>query len=339
MKRSLGLLLVGFVYGLSSLAQPNIGGIKRAIKAPAVTAAGINSLSSRLYSESDGALYTTAEAPSSDLHKNNLDKILFAKARVNKDGDASQLSSVFHSGEAIYGRAFMRSCMMNYKVYGHASTGAHKCMDGRFVVNISIDGQDKGLFMTNTIDGELESKSTFTIIVLGSGDDAQANNEQFINTLNSLSAGNHTIKLVVWAIQGQFTSNEPVASGEFTYVKDAGTGKTGLGRSFGSVKDEMPDNAALKAKCLKKLNDHAKANGWKETFTEVKISDEDWTTERNERTSVITGRRINITAKATSPDGYCTYQTFSMRSEYDGTSYSNAVAVYGVGEQVKIDCK
>jgi len=54
---------------------------------------------------------------------------------------------------------------------------------------------------------------------------------------------------------------------------------------------------------------------------------------------VITGRVIDIAAaKATWPDGHCTHQTFSMYSDYDGTAYSNAVSVRGVGEQTEIDC-
>ncbi len=299
----------------------------------------IHNILPRYYAATDGMNYTATEAPAGELQLNNFDKILFGKARIDKNGTAAQLSTTFNAGESIYGRAFMRTCMMNYKVYGtQMNTDPHKCMEGRFEVNYSIDGKDMGVFMTNSLDGELENKTTFTIIVVGTGDDAQANNEAFIQVLNNLADGSHTIRMVVWATQGQFISVDPVAIGEFTYVKGAGTGKVGLGRNFSSVKDEMPDNLALKAKFLKKLNEHAKANGWKETFTEVKITDEDWSTLRNEITSVITGRMINIAAKATWPDGHCTYQTFSMYSDYDGAAYSNAVSLRGIGDQTKIDC-
>jgi hypothetical protein len=295
---------------------------------------------SRLYVPADGQLlYTETEAPASELHKSNLDKIVFAKARVNKDGDASQLSTVFKPGDPIYGRAFMRSSLLNYKVYmTEMSEEGTKCMNGMFEVNYYVDGKLGGVLMMNSMTGELESKSSFTIITVGTGEDAEMNNEDFIKVLNDLPAGNHAIKLVVWAIQGQFISVDPVAIGEFTFAKGAGDSKMGLGRNFSSVKDEQPDNAALKAKVLKKMNDHAKANAWKETFTEIKILDEDWTTMRNEVTSVIVGRTIDIAAKATWPDGHCTYQEFSMYSDYDGANYSNAVKVYGTGEQTKIDC-
>jgi hypothetical protein len=296
---------------------------------------------SRFYTPADGELlYTKTEAPSSALHKANIDKIVFGKARINKDGDASQLTTVFHPGDAIYGRAFMQTSMSNYKVYmTEISEDPSKCMSGNFEVNYYIDGQPGSILMSSSLSGEMESKSTFTVNVIGSGDDAEMNNEDFIKVLNELPAGNHVVKLVIWATQGQFISVDPVAMGEFTFAKGAGDSKMGIGRSFSSVKDEMPDNAALKAKCLKKMNDHAKANGWKETFTEIKILDEDWSTRRNEVTSVIVGRTIDIAAKATWPDGHCTYQEFSMYSDYDGSAYSNAVSVYGTGEQTEIDCK
>ena len=302
--------------------------------------AKVNNILSRYYSATDGNNYTQSEEPSGELHKNNFDKIVFGKARIDKNAGNAQVSNTFQAGESIYGRAFMRTCMMNYKVYGtEMNTQPYKCMEGRFEVNLYVDGQDKGVFMSNSLDGELEDKTSFTIIVVGTGDDSQANNEEFIKTLNGLSTGSHTIKLVVWATQGQFISVDPVAIGEFTYVKGAGASNVGLGRNFSAVNDAMPDNAALKAKFLKKLNEHAKVNAWKETFTEVKITDEDWTTLRNELTSVITGRLINIAAKATWPDGHCTYQTFSMYSDYDGAAYSNAVSLRGIGDQIKIDCK
>lgn len=284
-------------------------------------------------------LYTPAEAITSDLQKNNFDKILFGKTRIDKNGGTDQLVNTFKANEGIYGRAFMRTCMMNHKVY---ATEGHnepkKCMEGNFEVNYSIDGKDMGLFMSNSMSGEMEDKTTFSIVVVGKGEDAAFNNEDFIQVLNELAPGSHTIRMVVWATQGQFISVDPVAFGEFTYVKGSASATTGLGRNFNSVKEEM-NNPELKAKCLKKLNDHAKINAWKETFTEVKITDEDWTTQRNELTSVITGRVINIAAKATWPDGHCTYQTFSIRSDYDGTAYSNAIAILGIGEQTKIDCK
>jgi hypothetical protein len=300
----------------------------------------ITNKKSRLYTAADGQyMYTAFEAPSSDLHKNNLDKILFGKARINKDGTTAQISNTFHSGENIYGRAFMRSCMMNFKTYmTDISPEAAKCMDGNFDVNYTIDNKIFGTLMSSSLNGEMENKSTFTIITVGAGEDAEANNEDFIKELNNLPEGSHNVKLVVWATQGDFISVDPVAMGEFTFVKDPGAKAMGLGRNFSSVKEGM-DDAALKAKCLAKMNTHAKNQGWKETFTEVKITDEDWSAVRNSLTSVIEGRVISIAAKAKWPDGHCTYQDFSMYSGYDGSNYSNAISVYGVGSQTEIDCQ
>jgi hypothetical protein len=300
----------------------------------------ITNKKSRLYTAADGQfMYTETKAPSSDLHKNNFDKILFGKARIDKDGTTAQISNTFHAGENIYGRAFMRSSMSNYKTYmTSVSAEAAKNMGGNFEVNYVIDNKIYGTLMSSELSGELESASTFTIPVLGAGDDAEMTNEDFVKEMNNLPAGNHNVRLIVWSTQGDFISVDPVAIGEFQFVKDAGGKAIGLGRNFSTVQDNM-DDAALKAKCLTKMNQHAKANGWKETFTEIKITDEDWSAVRNSLTSVIEGRVINIAAKAKWPDGHCTYQTFSMYSGYDGANYSNAVSVYGIGDQTEIDCQ
>lgn len=300
----------------------------------------ITNKKSRIYGPDAGQfMFTEFDAPSSELHKANIDKIVFGNARINKDGNASQLKTSFKPGEAIYGRAFMKTCMMNYKVYmTNVTAEASKNMEGHFDVNYTIDNKIFGTLMSSQLSNAGEKWSTFTIVTIGTGEDAEQNNEDFIKELNALPPGNHTVKLVVWSWQGDFISVDPVAIGEFTFVKDAGAKAMGVGRNFGGVKAGMED-AALQDKCLKKMIAHAKSQGWSETFNQVKIIDEDWSTIRHPKTGIVTGRIINIAAKAKWPDGHCTYQEFSMIQDHDGAAYMNAVNVYGVGSQTTIDCE
>lgn len=299
----------------------------------------ITNKKSRIWAADAGQfMFTQFDAPSSELHKANIDKIVFGNARINKDGSTAQIKNTFKSGENIYGRAFMKTCMANYKVYMTNVTAEASKGSGNFDVNYTIDNKIFGTLMSSSLDGEAEKWSTFTIITVGAGEDADANNEDFIKELNALPPGNHQVKLVVWASQGDFISVDPVAIGEFTFVKDAGAKAMGVGRSFANVKAQM-DDPVLAEKCLKKTIAHAKSQGWKETFTEVKIIDEDWSTIRHPKTGIVTGRIINIAAKATWPDGHCTYQEFSFIQDHDGTNYMNAVQFYGVGNQTTIDCQ
>ncbi len=176
---------------------------------------------SRMYTSADGPiLFTTCDAPSGALQTSNLDKIVFGKAKINKDGAATQLSTSFKGTDKIYAEVMMRTSLFNYKVYmTDVSNEGTKCMNGTYDVNYIIDGKNMGTLISQSPIGAQESKSTMSLIIVGGGDDADYNNEEFIKVLNGLSPGPHTIKMVVWAVQGDFISVDPVAMGEFTYTK------------------------------------------------------------------------------------------------------------------------
>ncbi len=176
---------------------------------------------SRMYTEADGAiLYTACDAPSGALQNGNLDKVVFGPAKINKDGAATQLSTVFKGAGTIYAEVMLRSSLYNYKVYmTDVSNEPTKCMNGTYDVNYLIDGKNMGILISQSPIGARESKSTVSFIIVGGGDDADMNNEDFVKLLSGLSPGPHTIKMIVWATQGDFISVDPVAMGEFTYSK------------------------------------------------------------------------------------------------------------------------
>ena len=217
MKKTILLFALGLLIMVNSFSQNTPGSWSgtRPVN-PSIT----NKLS-RMYVSVDGdLLYTACEAPSGALQTANLDKIVFGKAKINKDGAAAQLVTTFHPGDNIYGCVMMRSSLYNYKVYmTDASNEPTKCMSGTYDVNYTIDGKNFGTLVTQAATGAKEDKSTFSFIIAGAGDDAELNNEDFIKTLNNLPPGPHVIKMMVWAVQGDFISVDPVAMGEFTFAK------------------------------------------------------------------------------------------------------------------------
>jgi len=175
----------------------------------------------RLYEEKDGEiLFTRCEAPAGALQTGNLDKIVFGKAAINKDGAPTQLTTSFKGADLIHACVMMRSSLYNYKVYmTDVSTEGTKCMNGTYDVNYIIDGGKLGTLISQSPIGARESKSTIAIPIIAGGDDAEMNNEEFVKELAALSPGPHKIKMIVWAVQGDFISVDPVAMGEFTYTK------------------------------------------------------------------------------------------------------------------------
>jgi hypothetical protein len=321
MRKPFALLLSLMIVPLCLLAQPG------------------NKALPRFWQESDGyLLYTASDPITGDLHKNHFDQVVFAKTRIDKNGGEDQLSTSFKLGDFIYGRVFMRTSLLNYKVYmRELSEEPAKNTDGYFIASLFIDGvQQEYSLITMSLSGGLETATTFTLIINGSGEDAEMNNEVFFQTLDGLSDGSHKIRIEIWGWQGQFFTAEPVATGEFTLIKEPGS-KTVLGRTFDNVVAGMSD-ADLEAKILKKLNDHAKANGWEETFMQVKITSDDWYILRHELTGVVTGRSLGVSALAKWPDGHCSMQDFVIKQDHDGSAFQQSVQLMDIGTQTELDC-
>lgn len=101
------------------------------------------------------------------------------------------------------------------------------------------------------------------------------------------------------------------------------------GIPFHSLPSGMQD-PALEAAILKATMKQAAYNGWKETYSKVKIVSEQWQPMRN-RDGVIIGRFLNAWVYATHPSGICTYQDFKFSQAYDGHDYLPFVEFLGIG--------
>lgn len=282
--------------------------------------------------------YTISDDVQSDFQKSNPNKILFSVKHLEPgEITAASMSSTFSTNDNIYGTIFMTTCLSNYKTF-MMGMSIHNA-ENKYFVYVYIDGVKPGYKLADAkLAQNLSTKSSFSMVIKGGGEYAKSTNPSFINSLDALPAGDHRIKIEVWAgIEGSRTSQVPIASGEFTFTKKAAA-KAPLG-SFSDIKAGMK-NPELENNILAAMKDYAKTAGWSENYTEAKIISNDWNILRNDMTGAILARTIMAALKATWPDGHCTYQVFTMKQLYDGSgSYQKTISRYATGEQGQIDCK
>lgn len=105
-------------------------------------------------------------------------------------------------------------------------------------------------------------------------------------------------------------------------------------------KPKMPSVAmnddAIKTEALKALQKHAKDKGWKENFTDLVITSGSWS---DVITTSYIGRIVEVAAKATWPDGRCTFQYFDLMSMHENGGYSKTLFHYATGNQYETDCE
>ncbi|NJO90738.1 MAG: hypothetical protein HC831_18580 [Chloroflexia bacterium] len=116
--------------------------------------------------------------------------------------------------------------------------------------------------------------------------------------------------------------------------------KIKIGKSYSTIKAGMINNE-LEAKILTCIQEYAKKSAWDETFTNVKIQNEDWNIVQNTLSGVTTGRSVIAYCFASWPDGHCTVQQFVFKQKFDGQNYSKMVNYDGLisGSQEKVDCE
>lgn len=91
----------------------------------------------------------------------------------------------------------------------------------------------------------------------------------------------------------------------------------------------------IKTEALKALQKHAKDKGWKENFTDVVITSGSWS---DVITASYIGRIVEVAAKATWPDGHCSFQYFDLISMHENGGYSKTLFHYTTGNQYDTDC-
>jgi hypothetical protein len=182
-----------------------------------------------------------------------------------------------------------------------------------------------GVLMGNEISGKT---STLTLYCDECTGDAEAFEEQ----VKELGGGKHIIKVEMWkGAPGGLSGIEPVAEGEFTLFKP-------VLKKFSNVPAGM-NNSSLEQGAVDAINRYAVQEGWKERYYKAIITSPDWYITRNEWTSIITGRSLEVTLLGKWPDGSCRFAEFSVWQSYDGSKYSGVMQYNGIGSMYDCICE
>jgi hypothetical protein len=278
-------------------------------------------------------LFAQDQGMTSETHRKNVGKILWAKERIKKDiQDQIKYETTFDISDPLYGRVYLE------KSLPRLSEGQGKnCYNNNsnFRLKVYVDGVDKGFINQNYFpDG-----STWTTcqinLNLSPGDSADATNggvpENWSEQLKGLTNGPHKFKFEFYGGDGD-NCLKKFAEGSFTLNKSGGqvAGKLKI------LPVALKKDANLEASMIKAI----KSKGWQnETPVKVVIVEEDWRIIRDVLGNILR-REINTNVVLKKNDGTCRLTDISFTQEYKGNNKYGITEVYGIGtKNIPFDCE
>ena len=348
--KSLCIIAVSSVFMFGSVNQLNAQGWKESLgikKTKTVTAEELteeeieNLLGGRL--QDDGI--------TNDFHQQNLRKIVFHNTELDsKDVNASAIKKKFSINEPIYFTFYLPYSVRNHLLYEIDESG-NKKMDYSYDykwekwkgttetptynayastdLRVFIDGKEVEVGTTIPDVGFRSTKTVVSHYITADPSKKDVSTE-WIDLVQGLSAGEHELEVKVYGYKqpnGTTTMStlEPIATGSFTLVKNSGEEYAPkYGVSWDSYTAGMKD-ADLEAKMLQAVQKFAKAGGYKEEFTDLKIKSDSWIITRHEISGAVTGRNLVGYCKTKWPNGTCKVQSFIFRQEHNGTDFQDHI--------------
>lgn len=201
---------------------------------------------------------------------------------------------------------------------------------GDYYLKFFVDFNEAPYMPTGYLMGD-EISGTTSALTIYCGD-CNGDAAEFEKHVNDLAGGKHVVKVEMWKGKpGGQSGKEPIASGEFTIFKP-------VLKNFRDIPAGMK-NSSLEQDAVDCINRYASQEGWKERYSKAIINSYDWYITRNEWTSIITGRSLEVTLLGTWPDGSCRYAEFSVWQSYDGARYSSVMQYNGIGSMYDCVCE
>ena len=282
------------------------------------------------------ALADTDQGMTSETHKKNVGKILWAAERIKKDmQDRITYKNKFNFGEPLYGRVFLPKSLPRLSKDNDPS----QCLNsnGEFQLKLYIDGKDSGIL------NEYNWNPTWTTaqinLALTPGDGVDDGNmgvpEKWAKIINDLPQGTHQIKVEFLGGRSGKCEKRKYAEGGFALAKGEGAAP------IDPNKQALPAPAMQNPKLEASMIEAVKSRGWKnETPVKVVILEPDWRIIRDAFNN-ITDREINtfVVLKNTST-GKCRANDISFRQPYKGGGKYGRTEVYGIGlKSFNVDCQ
>jgi hypothetical protein len=161
-----------------------------------------------------------------------------------------------------------------------------------------------------------------------------------------MECGNSHVLWDTYEVQNPYESDTIQPTTGAIVLSESGT--QSLTSPIRLVVERTPVSAYLKpagslhsqyaAEALRVTQQLAQADTWLETVNSLTVVSNEWNIQRNEYTSIITGRQMMASVSQRWPDGHCTYQAMAYYQGYDGSSYSNTLRHNGFGLQDQVPC-
>lgn len=282
-----------------------------------------------LVPESDPS-YQKHEGMVNSFHQNHVGQILFSKTAIPRDVSSDVgLSSTFTFGDDIHARLFLQTGFPNYYCYKSGSNTPIETNDHRIVMYVYVnDRKQEDEDMIKTFPKrDMKTKTSVDFQLYGTGKGGQEElNIKLVDRLNRLDPGTHQIRLEVYArahmegFNNYGSTLKPIASGEFTIVKEKGAVLKRGGDGFESYRAQK--DSELEKATLAKVTQAFVKPGAK--YEKIVIGSHDWEVERNPYNSTVLGRRAKVYAYF-KDDGACYLERFFMIQDFDGLNYQKTI--------------
>ena len=272
----------------------------------------------------------------STVHQKNVGKIVFSKTAEGiayKKEKESDLSNKFNFSEEVFLRVYMDNSITNYvqkllpsvdkkTITKNAQYKIHFYLNGieENVGTIGItDFSDENKDFYTTFKGSLYSKAIETPLLRNPY-------YVFINQLGTkLTNGDHKIKITItpYIKEPQEVEGPVIATGELTITVDD--------KSFNPedpdwcIKKAAMVDANLQANIIKTY----KEKGGNSLVKYARITSDSWLIVRNNITSAILRREINVVVVSVNKSGQCVYENFPIVQQYVGGKFQDALQGFG----------
>lgn len=270
-----------------------------------------------------GLAFAQDQGITSELHGNNVGKIVWAKERITfKEQDRIPLADVFAADEPIYGRVYLPKSLVRLG----ADEDGGRCPNpaSQYRIKVLINGESRGVLNEQWF----ESDSWTTVQVtprLAPGDDGDRQNRGVPDTwtamVNELPDGDHGVVLEFWG--GPEDCEILFAQGGFTLSK-AGEVSATLGI--------LPEAKMTDPQLSQEMIQAVKDQGWtNEVPVDVVIIEPEWRLIRDLLGNIIR-REINThVVLKKNADGSCRANDISFTQQHLGGNQFGKTEFYGLG--------
>ncbi len=269
----------------------------------------------------------------SETHRKNAGKILWAKERIKREiVDQVKYENSFDISDPLYGRVFLE------KSLPRLSEGqGNNCYNNNsnFRLKVYIDGEDKGYINRNYFPGGSTWTTAQINLNLSPGDNPDDVNvgvpDNWSGLVKELKDGTHECKFEFY---GGDADNclKKFADGSFTLNK---TGDQ-VAAKIKKLPDALKRDASLEASMIKAI----KSRGWQnESPIKVVIVEDDWRIIRDLLGNIIR-REINTNVVLKNNDGNCRLTDISFTQQHKGNNKYGITEVYGIGtKNIPFECE